>query len=68
MATQEHDARNLVDKYKEQVVAEVTAGYAKEMAAMIIGYGLPGTRRSIMETLEKEASEACKWRAPQHAR
>jgi hypothetical protein len=68
MAAQEHDARNLVDKYKEQVVSEVTAGYAKEMAAMIIGYGLPGTRRAIMETLEKEASEACKCRALEHAR
>ena len=56
----EHDARILVDKYKDQVVQEVTAGYAKEMAATVIGYGLPGTRRRISETLEREASEAYK--------
>jgi len=56
----EHDARALVDRYKDQVVSEITAGYAKEMTAMIIGYGLPGTRRCIMETLEKEASDAYK--------
>ena len=59
MVASEHDARNLIDRYKEEVMAEVTAGYMKEMAAMVLGFGLPGTRRAAMEKLEKEASEAC---------
>ena len=58
MVASEHDARNLIDRYKEEVMAEVTAGYMKEMAAMVLGFGLPGTRRAAMEKLEKEAREA----------
>ena len=65
MVASEHDARNLIDRYKEEVMAEVTAGYMKEMAAMVLGFGLPGTRRAAMEKLEKEASEACTPHGPQ---
>ena len=46
-------------RYKEQASEEITAGYGRELLATIIGYGLPRTRRGLIETLEHEAQEAC---------
>jgi len=54
------DARALVEQYKGRVMEEVYGGYARDILSTIIGYALPGTRRSVMEKLESEAQEAYK--------
>lgn len=53
------EATNLIEKYKAEAEAEVTASYAKELFGFIIGYSLAGSRRALMEKMEKEASDAC---------
>jgi len=54
------NARGLVDQYKDRAHEEVYGGYARDVVSTILGYSLPGTRRSIMEKLESEAQEAYK--------
>ena len=53
------DATALIEKYKAEAEAEVTASYAKELFGFIIGYSLSGSRRALMEQMEREASNAC---------
>ena len=55
------DATALIEKYKAEAEAEVTASYAKELFGFIIGYSLSGSRRALMEQMEREASNACEW-------
>jgi len=60
MAEEVPDPTALIERYKEQVREEVTAGYAKELFGTIIGFSLSGSRRGLMEKYEKEASTAYK--------
>ena len=67
MAEEVPDPTALIERYKEEVKEEITAGYAKELFGTIIGFSLSGSRRALMEKYEKEASTACERHAPPHA-
>jgi hypothetical protein len=58
------DATMLIERYKVEAEAEVTASYAKELFGTIVGYSLAGSRRACMEKFEREASHACACRMP----
>jgi len=52
------DPMALVEKYKKEVVEEITAGFGKELLGSITGYFPTGTRKALCDKYQNEAQHA----------